>query len=86
MPRLLSGDSALTSPVLFCRQQAVGLDHDEGIRCFHGEDEVVEVVLAAREKEDADHVYCGVNIRGKAMTGGGKGENGNKYYLAKSDI
>lgn len=47
-----------TSPVLFCSQQAVGLDHDEGVGRLHGEDEVVEVVLAAKQKKrNADHVF-----------------------------
>lgn len=35
------------SPVLLSGQKAIGLDHDEGVGCLHGEDEVVVVVLAA---------------------------------------
>lgn len=38
----------MASPVLLCSEEAVGLDHDERIGCFHGEDEVVEVVLSGR--------------------------------------
>lgn len=35
------------SPVLLCGQQAVGLDHYEGVGRLHGKHEVVEVILAA---------------------------------------
>ena len=34
------------SPVLLGGQKAIGLDHDEGVGCLHGKDEVVVVVLA----------------------------------------
>lgn len=36
------------SPVLLCGQQAVGLDHNEGVGRLHGKHEVVEVILAAK--------------------------------------
>lgn len=45
------------SPVLLCSEKSISLNHDEGIRRFHGENKVVEIVLAeAMQHSKAQHI------------------------------
>mmetsp|Transcript_27883 Transcript_27883/g.81879 ORF Transcript_27883/g.81879 Transcript_27883/m.81879 type:complete len:302 (+) Transcript_27883:1513-2418(+) len=60
--------------VLLGRKEAVALDHDEGVRRLHGEDEVVVILRAANVGEldsRLDHTAGGVAV--KRQDAGGEG-------------